>query len=222
MHSTTTSFSTKFCTVSINPASGTFHPEAWYFPKNGPQPYQQDLDKAEDLLDAAGWVDSDGDGIRDKEINGRRVPFRFTMLTYQTETGVQAATLMKECLDKIGIVCNVKPTEFTVLVDTTQKKNFDAAMGGWGAGTDPDLSSNLYATGEGRNYVSFSNKRVDELFQQGPPRVRPRKTGRYLRRNRQHPLGRTALNVALLPQCLFRLQQGSPRLQLLPARPLQF
>jgi peptide/nickel transport system substrate-binding protein len=149
------------------PCRGTFHPDAWYFPKNGPQPYQQDLDKAEDLLDAAGWVDSDGDGIRDKEINGRRVPFQFTMLTYQTETGVQAATLMKECLDKIGIVCNVKPTEFTVLVDTTQKKSFDAAMGGWGASTDPDLSSNLYATDEGRNYISFSNKRVDELFQQG-------------------------------------------------------
>ena len=37
------------------------------FPKNGPQPYQQDLDKAEDLLDEAGWTDSDGDGIRDKE-----------------------------------------------------------------------------------------------------------------------------------------------------------
>ena len=72
--------------------------ESGCFPKNGPQPYHQDLDKAEDLLDEAGWTDSDGDGIRDKEINGRRVPFEFTLLTYQTETGIQAATLMKECL----------------------------------------------------------------------------------------------------------------------------
>ena len=149
------------------PCQGTFHPKSWYFPKNGPQPYKQDLDKAEDLLDAAGWTDRDGDGIRDKEINGRRVPFEFTMLTYQTETGLQTATLMKESLAKIGITCNVKPTEFTVLVDSTQKRKFDAAMGGWGAGTDPDQTSNLYATDEMRNYSGFSNKRVDELFAQG-------------------------------------------------------
>jgi len=149
------------------PCVGTFHPTSWYFPKNGPKPYQQDLDKAEDLLDEAGWTDSDGDGIRDKEINGRRVPFKFTLLTYQTETGLQASTLMKECLEKIGVVCNVKPTEFTVLVDSQQTRKFDAAMGGWGAGTDPDLSSNLYATGESRNYPGYSNKHVDELFAQG-------------------------------------------------------
>ena len=35
-------------------------------------PIKQDLDKAEDLLDEAGWVDHDGDGIRDKEINGKQ------------------------------------------------------------------------------------------------------------------------------------------------------
>lgn len=149
------------------PCQGTFHPASWYFPKNGPQPYHQDLDKAEDLLDAAGWKDTDGDGIRDKEIDGKRVPFEFTLLTYQTETGIQAATLMKECLGNIGITCNVKPTEFTVLVDSQQNRKFDAAMGGWGAGTDPDLTSNLYATGESRNYANYSNKHVDELFHQG-------------------------------------------------------
>jgi peptide/nickel transport system substrate-binding protein len=149
------------------PCRGTYHPTAWMFPKNGPEPYHQDLDKAEDLLDEAGWTDSDGDGIRDKEINGQRVPFVFSLLTYQTETGIQCATLMKECLAKIGITCNVKATEFTVLVDSTQKRNFDAAMGGWGAGTDPDLTRNLYATGEARNYAGYSNKRVDELFKQG-------------------------------------------------------
>ncbi len=44
-----------------------------------PSPIAQNLDKAEDLLDEAGWDDSDGDGIRDKEINGRVVPFEFTL-----------------------------------------------------------------------------------------------------------------------------------------------
>jgi peptide/nickel transport system substrate-binding protein len=61
----------------------------------------------------------------------------------------------------------VKPTEFTVLVDSQQNRKFDAAMGGWGTGTDPDQTSNLYATGESRNYANYSNKQVDELFQKG-------------------------------------------------------
>jgi peptide/nickel transport system substrate-binding protein len=150
------------------PCQGTFHPDAWYFPKsNGPQPYQQDLDKAEDLLDAAGWKDTDGDGIRDKEINGRRVPFEFSLLTFQTETAIQCATLMKECLAKIGIRCNVKPTEFTVLYDSTQHHKFDASMAGLGCGTDPDLTENIFGTNASRNDAQYSNKRVDELFVQG-------------------------------------------------------
>jgi peptide/nickel transport system substrate-binding protein len=149
------------------PCRGPYHPDAWYFPKNGPQPYKQDLDKAEDLLDAAGWTDSDGDGIRDKEINGRRVPFEFALLTFQTETALQCATLMKECLAKIGITCNVKPTEFTVLYDSTQHHKFDAAFCGLGTGTDPDLNRNIFVTDETRNDAQYSNKRVDELFIQG-------------------------------------------------------
>jgi peptide/nickel transport system substrate-binding protein len=82
---------------------------------------------------------------------------------------------MKECLDKIGIICNVKPTEFTVLVDSQQQHKFEAAMGGWGAGTDPDSTANLYVTGEGRNYGSYSNKRVDELFEKGRREFDPEK-----------------------------------------------
>ena len=41
-------------------------------------------------------------------------------------------------------------------------------MGGWGAGTDPDTRvEHLYGTGEGRNYGSYSNTQVDELFEKG-------------------------------------------------------
>jgi peptide/nickel transport system substrate-binding protein len=149
------------------PCAGIFHPTSWMFPKDGPKPYQQDLNKAEDLLDAAGWKDTDGDGIRDKEIDGKRVPFRFTLYTFQTESGMQAATLMKTCLEKIGVICYVKPTEFAELVDTVQNHKFDAAMGGWGSGTDPDTESNIWGTDQGRNYVSYSNLQVDELFAKG-------------------------------------------------------
>ena len=146
---------------------GVFHPTSWMFPKEPPELVQQDLDKAQDLLSEAGWEDTDGDGIVDKEINGQRVPFEFTMLTHTTDTGIKAATLMKECLDQVGVVCNVKPTEFTVIVQKTRDKEFAAALGGWGAGTDPMTNENLFGTGKARNYGSYSNPEVDRLFGEG-------------------------------------------------------
>jgi peptide/nickel transport system substrate-binding protein len=150
------------------PCAGMFHPDSWMFPKSGgPKPYEQDLDKAEDLLDQAGWKDSDGDGIRDKEIDGKRVPFKFTLYTYPTDSAMQAATLMKNCLEKIGITCYVKPTEFAVMIAKVEDKDFDAAFGGWGSGSDPDSETNIWGTGEGRNYIGYSNPRVDELLDKG-------------------------------------------------------
>ena len=38
------------------------------------KPYEFDLKLANQLLDEAGWADTDGDGIRDKEIDGQRIP----------------------------------------------------------------------------------------------------------------------------------------------------
>jgi peptide/nickel transport system substrate-binding protein len=155
------------CQKLYDPCQGPYHPTAWFFPKDSPKPYHQDLKRAQELLDEAGWTDSDGDGIRDKEIDGRRVRFEFELLTYQTETALQSAILFKSCLDQIGIACNVKPLEFTQLVDRQQNHKFEAAIGGWGGGTDPDTSSNMYVTGEGRNYGNYSNKQVDALFEKG-------------------------------------------------------
>jgi peptide/nickel transport system substrate-binding protein len=146
------------------PCRGIFHPDAWMFPQDGPQPYRQDLDRAEALLEEAGWVDTDGDGIRDKEINGRRVPFRFTMLTSQTVAGVATGILVKECLDQIGVVCQPKTTEFTVLVQMARDRKFQAFMGAWVTGEEPDMQTNLWGTGQMRNYANYANPLVDELF----------------------------------------------------------
>ncbi|MCH8840316.1 MAG: peptide ABC transporter substrate-binding protein, partial [Planctomycetes bacterium] len=148
------------------PCRGTFHETSRMFPKNGPQPYQQDLDMAEQLLDEAGWDDSDGDGIRDKEIDGRIVPFEFTLLVVNYEDRIKIVTLMKECLESIGIVCHVKPTEFTVLMQMVRDHKFQAAFAGWGTGADPDTAANIWVTNAGRNYGGYSNLRVDALFVQ--------------------------------------------------------
>jgi peptide/nickel transport system substrate-binding protein len=148
-------------------SNGIYHKTAWMYPKPAPKFYSQDLDKAEELLDAAGWEDSDGDGIRDKVIDGKRVKFEFTMLCPNIPDRLKYGTLMKECLSKIGVICNVKPMEFVALHDKLMSHDIQAAFGGWGTGADPDTSDNIWGTGEGRNYGSYSNPEIDKLYAQG-------------------------------------------------------
>lgn len=148
----------------FQPSSGTYHPNSWMHPKDGPTPMRRDLDRAEDLLDEAGWTDSDGDGVRDKMVKGRKIKFRFTLMCHQYPILVRLNTLIKENLEQLGVECLLKPTEFTVAVEKTRGKEFQAYQGVWGTGADPSTSENIFMTGEGRNYGSYSNPEVDRLF----------------------------------------------------------
>ncbi len=149
------------------PCNGIWHRTAWMAPKKPLPFYKQDLDKAEKLLDEAGWQDHDGDGVRDKMVDGRLVPFEFSILCPNIAERIAACTLLKENLDQIGIVCNVRPIEFTVLQEKTRQHEFQAEFGGWSTGADPDTSDNIWVTGEGRNFVRYSNPEVDKLYVQG-------------------------------------------------------
>ncbi len=151
-------------------ANGTFHRTSWMAPENPPAPYHQDLDKAEALLAEAGWEDHDGDGILDKEISGKTVPFEFTIVCSTTPISQKVCELLRESLDRIGVICNIKPTEFTVLQQLNRDHKFEASYGGWGTGTDPDTSENIWTTKaitQGRNYGQYSNPEVDKLYEEG-------------------------------------------------------
>lgn len=154
----------KLCYGLYEPCAGIFHPKAWMFPQGRLTPYKQDLDKAEDLLDEAGWGDSDGDGIRDKQIDGRLVKFEFSLLTAPTPLATNVCTLMKENLEKIGILCNIQRLERTVLQQKLLDHEFEAAIGGWGTGADPSTIDNIWQTGEQRNFGYYSNPEVDRLL----------------------------------------------------------
>jgi peptide/nickel transport system substrate-binding protein len=172
----------KLCYGLYKPCSGNFPDDSWMAPKKRLEPYRQDLDKAEALLDEAGWIDHDNDGIRDKEIGGRLVPFEFSILVNQQPLRIAICVLLKDCLDRIGVRMNVKPVESTVLQDLTQKRKFQAYFGGWGSGTDPDSSENIWKTGAMRNFVNYSNPEVDRLFEDGRRELdRPKRAEKYAR-----------------------------------------
>ena len=146
---------------------GEFHPTSWMAPATPRTPYKQDLDKAEDLLDEAGWVDNDNDGVREKVIGGKKVKFEFEIMCANDDLRIKTCTILKKNLENIGVRCNVRPTEFTVLQEKAQKHEFEAQFAGWGTGTDPSTTENLWKTGEQRNYTQYSNPEVDKLFDEG-------------------------------------------------------
>ena len=155
------------------PCTGTFHKTSRWHPgpenavSNVPQPWKQDRDKAKELLEAAGWTDTDGDGYRDKEIDGNTTKFEFTILVRNQKERVDICELLKSNLRPLGITCNIRPLESATLQDKMFKREFDAAYGGWGTGTDPDTSENIWGSEEDRNYVNYKNPVTDELFGEG-------------------------------------------------------
>lgn len=149
------------------PANGIFHPASPWAPPGRPTYIKRDLDKAEELLDQAGWRDSDGDGIRDKVVDGRKIKFDFGILVASRQDRIDICSLLKQNLKEIGIEVTVRPLDFAVLQQKTQDHNFEAAFGGWGTGTDPDTSENIWGTGQDRNYGHYSNPEVDKLFAAG-------------------------------------------------------
>ena len=62
-----------------------------------------DIEKAKELLAEAGWVDTDGDNIRDKIINGIKTPFSFKLSYMSSPTSKEIVLMIKESMYKAGV-----------------------------------------------------------------------------------------------------------------------
>lgn len=136
------------------------------------KPYPFDPDKARELLEEEGWYDSDGDGIIDKFINGKRVPFRFTLTYYVKNPTTKAicdytATALKE----IGIDCSPNGVDMADLSAVFEDKSFDALLLGWILGTPPEDPKQLWYSAGAKekgssNAIGFANAEVDRIIEQ--------------------------------------------------------
>ena len=133
------------------------------------EPIGRDLDAARALLAEAGWEDTDGDGILDKD--GQ--PFAFEVLTNEGNTRRgQIAELVQQHLAEVGMQVEVSAIDFNQLLDIQDSQTFDAIILGWRNAypDDPDWTG-LFTTdgdivGSGFNSMSYSNPEVDRLFKE--------------------------------------------------------
>jgi peptide/nickel transport system substrate-binding protein len=143
------------------PASGPYSPifADLYDPETaGPLAY--DTAAARRALAAAGWTDSDGDGVLDRD--GR--PFRFTL---ETNAGSQRradqAVLLQEDWRRIGVEVEVRFSEYQSLIERAQAGEYEAALMGWGVGLSADLSE-MWGPESPFNFARYRSPRLDSLF----------------------------------------------------------
>ena len=135
----------------------------WVNEKLKPRPY--DVEKAKELLAQAGWKDSDGDGVLDK--NGK--PFKFTILTNNgNKQRADTATIIQHRLKKVGIRVDVRLVEWSAFIENfINKRNFEAILLGWSLSPDPDQFNIWHSSQTGArqfNFLTYNNPRVDEAL----------------------------------------------------------
>jgi peptide/nickel transport system substrate-binding protein len=120
------------------------------------------------MLAEAGWKDTDGDGILDKD--GK--PFEFTIITNQgNKLRENAATIIQRDLKKVGIRVNIRIYEWAAfLKNFINKRNFEACLLGWQTGPEPNQIDiwNSEKIGETQlNFITYQNPEVDRLLDEG-------------------------------------------------------
>ena len=135
----------------------------WYNPNVKKFPY--DPEKAKKMLAEAGWVDTNGDGILEKD--GK--PFEFTILTNQgNQLRERAATIIQADLRKVGIRVKIRTLEWAAFLNNyINKHNFEACLLGWGIGIDPsqiDIWNSKKTAEHELNFISYKNPEVDKLL----------------------------------------------------------
>ncbi len=114
---------------SVSPAAGDFHnPDVRRYP--------YDIDRANDLLDDLGWIDTDGDGIREDDVGN---PISFTLVTNTGNAVRQAATeIIRNGMAEVGLDVTYEAIEFRDLVSQlTTTYDWEAMVIGFTGGPDP-------------------------------------------------------------------------------------
>lgn len=159
--------------LGINVASPYKPGTRWSNPNLSPYPY--DIAKARLLLKEAGFVDSNNDGILERD--GK--PFAFEIVTNQNKEREKSAVLIQRRLKEVGIDVKIRAIEWASFISRFIKTgDFDVVLLGWGLGLDPDQyniwHSSQQAPGQ-FNFIGYNNPVTDKLLEQGRLELNPDK-----------------------------------------------
>lgn len=130
------------------------------------QPIGFDVGGAVDLLAEAGWIDTNGDGVLDKDGN----KFEFELILPPGNPAAEArAVIMQKTYKEAGIVMNVRHFEWASFIDKVKNKDFDVVFLGWAQSLESDPYQLWHSSGagpeaRGSNHCSFADPVADQLI----------------------------------------------------------
>lgn len=130
-------------------------------------PLAYDPDTARELLTDAGWIDTDNDGILDR--NGEK--FSVTLRMPQGRAIYnQIVEVMQKNFKSVGIELKIQTMEWASFVEKLRSKECDAVMLRWALSPESDPfqiwhSSEAAREKRGSNTISFRNSQADELME---------------------------------------------------------
>jgi peptide/nickel transport system substrate-binding protein len=140
---------------------GPVSPMLW-IRQRAPEAELQDVGEARRLLATAGWGDSDGDGVLDRE--GR--PLRLQLMLPNTSAiRRQMALLIQEQLRRLGIQLDVQMLEVLVWNERRVAGDFDVDFAAVNQDPSPSGLTQSWSCTGGSNVAGYCNREVDSLIQ---------------------------------------------------------
>ncbi len=149
--------------VSPDPAWQPEIPEA--------EQYSYDPDRARTMLDEAGYLDTDGDGVREMPDGSQPLVFRYAERS-ESDIGAPVRELITGWLGEIGIGTEVSVYDDTQLTDVVASGEYDLFVWGWTPFVDPDPMLSYFTCGQvttsldsyGYNDANWCSEEYDELY----------------------------------------------------------
>ncbi|MFN0014935.1 MAG: ABC transporter substrate-binding protein [Saprospiraceae bacterium] len=150
----------KRCSSPVNPAKPFFARDL--------KPYTYDIKHAKELLAAAGWTDTNGNGIVDKDVNGTRIEMEVTIMAPTgAPVSIAAAKSIQKTARAAGIALTLLEDDIRVIAQKTRQGEYELAVtastlfpGLW----EPYQSFHTKSIGAGNRYA-YSNLELDRLIE---------------------------------------------------------
>ena len=127
--------------------------------------YQYDFELAQKLLEEEGWVDSDGDNILDKIIDGKQRNLVLRLFVYEdpdNNVRFETANMIADMLEKLKMKINITTMTFEQVQEKLQANSFDLVLASFQMDVVPDAGF-LLMKGNTGNYGRYASDAMTDL-----------------------------------------------------------
>ena len=144
------------------PISDVLYSERQKITNDFPAPLSYNPNKAIELLKECGWIDTNGDGVLDK--NGIDFKFTLTIPIGTIDTHKLMPIYIQDKLRKIGVIMDIETVEFNSVKQLFEKRDFDAILSI--LYNEENELHNITDYLGASSYLGYSNPVLNNLFEQ--------------------------------------------------------